>query len=164
MGYIIAIHVPLAGLAMVPIISGYDEILYPSHIVFLELLIDPACSVVLEAEKEEPDVMERPPRDINSHMVGIENTLISFGQGLSLFASAFLAYWVAYFRFDRSTEVCSLFLLKELLAFDLFRFFFSRMRVPCALLCLSLGISPSSSQTVRVFFGSALSSSGGTYP
>jgi Ca2+-transporting ATPase len=64
MAYIFAIHVPIAGLSLIPVLLGekWPLILLPVHIVFLELIIDPACSVVFEAEAEEPDVMQRPPR------------------------------------------------------------------------------------------------------
>ena len=104
MRYIIAIHVPLAGLAVIPILAGLDEILYPTHIVFLELIIDPACSVVLESEKEEPDVMDRPPRDINKHMVDFESTLLSFCQGITILCAGFISHWIASQYFDRSIE------------------------------------------------------------
>src|SRR6185312_9614603 len=63
MGYILAIHLPIAGLALLPIIMGRPLVLTPMLIAFLELIIDPACSVVLEAEREERDVMRRPPRN-----------------------------------------------------------------------------------------------------
>lgn len=63
MGFIIAVHVPIAGLALLPLILGYPLLLGPMHIAFLEMLIDPVCSLVFEAETEENDVMRRPPRD-----------------------------------------------------------------------------------------------------
>jgi len=104
MDYIIAVHIPLAGLALVPILLGFDEILYPTHIVFLELIIDPACSVVLEAELEDPDVMERPPRDLNKHMVGLSNLLAAFFQGVSILGTSLATYYFALTRFGRTTE------------------------------------------------------------
>jgi Ca2+-transporting ATPase len=61
-GYILAIHVPIAGLALLPVLLGWPLILTPMLIALLELIIDPACSVILEAEAEESDVMSRPPR------------------------------------------------------------------------------------------------------
>ncbi len=61
--YIVAVHIPIAGLAILPLAMGLPLILAPIHIAFLEMVIDPACSVVLEAEAEEDDVMKRPPRD-----------------------------------------------------------------------------------------------------
>jgi Ca2+-transporting ATPase len=63
MSYILAIHVPIAALALLPIAMGRPLVLTPMLIAFLELIIDPVCSVVLEAEPEERDVMRRAPRD-----------------------------------------------------------------------------------------------------
>ena len=62
MGYIFAIHVPIAGLALLPVVVGWPLLLTPILIALFELIIDPACSVVLEAEPEEAGVMRRPPR------------------------------------------------------------------------------------------------------
>ncbi|HLK11407.1 MAG TPA: cation-translocating P-type ATPase [Candidatus Binatia bacterium] len=63
MAYVLAIHVPIAGVALFPVLFGRPLVLLPVHIVFLELIVDPACSVAFEAEPEEADVMRRPPRD-----------------------------------------------------------------------------------------------------
>ena len=52
MAYIFAIHVPIAGMSLIPVLFGWPLVLLPVHIVFLELIIDPACSVVFEAERE----------------------------------------------------------------------------------------------------------------
>lgn len=62
MGYIIAVHVPIAGLALLPLLTGLPLIFGPVHIAFLEMVIDPVCSMVFEAEPEEADIMRRPPR------------------------------------------------------------------------------------------------------
>ncbi len=61
--FIVAVHIPIAGLAILPLLMGLPMMLTPIHIAFLEMVIDPACSVVFEAEQEEEDVMNRPPRD-----------------------------------------------------------------------------------------------------
>ncbi len=63
MGFIIAIHVPIAGLALLPLIFGLPILLWPMHIAFLEMVIDPVCTLVFEAETEEEGIMKRPPRD-----------------------------------------------------------------------------------------------------
>lgn len=63
MTYIVAVHVPIAGMSIVPVLLGGPIALMPVHILFLELVIDPACSVVFEAEPEDADVMSRPPRN-----------------------------------------------------------------------------------------------------
>jgi len=62
MGYILAVHVPIAGIALLPLLTGWPLVLYPVHIAFLEMIIDPACSIAFEAEHDEPDLMRRPPR------------------------------------------------------------------------------------------------------
>ncbi len=78
LGYIFAIHVPIAGLSLFPVFfSNLPLILWPVHIVFLELIIDPACSIIFEAEKEEKNVMNRPPKDINEPFFGGKKILLS---------------------------------------------------------------------------------------
>lgn len=67
--YIVAVHIPIAGLALLPLLLGLPLMLTPIHIAFLEMIIDPACSMVFEAEGEEPDVMRRPPRDPKSPLL-----------------------------------------------------------------------------------------------
>lgn len=61
--FILAVHVPIAGLALLPLVFGLPILLGPVHIAFLEMIIDPVCTLVFEAETEEEDVMRRPPRD-----------------------------------------------------------------------------------------------------
>jgi Ca2+-transporting ATPase len=63
MGFILAVHVPIAGLALLPLLFGLPILFGPIHIAFLEMVIDPVCSLVFEAETEEDDIMKRPPRD-----------------------------------------------------------------------------------------------------
>ena len=62
MGFIFAVHVPIAGLALLPLVFGYPILFGPMHIAFLEMVIDPVCALVFEAETEEADVMRHPPR------------------------------------------------------------------------------------------------------
>jgi Ca2+-transporting ATPase len=66
MGYILAVHVPIAGLSLLPLLFGWPLVFGPIHIAFLEMVIDPVCSIVFEAEIDEADVMARPPRDPRS--------------------------------------------------------------------------------------------------
>jgi Ca2+-transporting ATPase len=60
--FVVAVHVPIVGLSIVPVLMGWPMLLMPVHILFLQLIIDPACSVVFEAEPLEPDAMKAPPR------------------------------------------------------------------------------------------------------
>jgi Ca2+-transporting ATPase len=84
MVYILAIHVPIAGLSLIPVLFKWPLILLPIHIVFLELIIDPACSVVFEAEQEEAGLMRRPPRDPRAAFFGRRSVLLGLLQGLSV--------------------------------------------------------------------------------
>ncbi|MDD1709772.1 MAG: cation-translocating P-type ATPase [Methanoregulaceae archaeon] len=81
MAYIISVHVPIAGLSLVPVLFGWPLILLPIQIVFLELIIDPACSVVFEAEQEERDIMQRPPRNPGDHILDHSTVTIALAQG-----------------------------------------------------------------------------------
>ena len=83
MAYIISVHIPIAGVTLIPVIMGWPIILYPAHIVFLELIIDPACSIVFESEPAEKDVMKRSPRNPKEPLFGRKLLALSFLQGLS---------------------------------------------------------------------------------
>ena len=95
LAYTIAIHVPIAGLSLLPVLFGWPLILLPVHIVFLELIIDPACSVVFEAEPEEADVMQRLPRETGHPLFDSRTLLLSLLQGASV-----LAFVLVVFGFD----------------------------------------------------------------
>jgi P-type Ca2+ transporter type 2C len=77
MGFIFAVHVPIAGVALLPLPLGLPILLGPVHIAFLEMVIDPVCSLVFEAEDEEADVMRRPPRAPDAPL--FSRTLIGWG-------------------------------------------------------------------------------------
>jgi P-type Ca2+ transporter type 2C len=94
-GYIVAVHIPIAGTALLPAIFGWPLILLPAHIAFLELIIDPACSVVFEAEPEGPDVMRRPPRSRDESLYSRAALQQSLADGLSALACVLLVYLVA---------------------------------------------------------------------
>ncbi|HQT80108.1 MAG TPA: cation-translocating P-type ATPase, partial [Rhodopila sp.] len=85
MAYIVAIHVPIAGLALLPLLAGLPLIFGPIHIAFLEMVIDPVCSMVFEAEKEEADIMRRPPRAVGSKLFSTSLVTWSLLQGLTAF-------------------------------------------------------------------------------
>jgi Ca2+-transporting ATPase len=93
LGYIFAIHVPIAGLSLIPVFfADLPLILWPVHIVFLELIIDPACSIVFEAEKEERNVMSRPPRNTDEPFFGVKKILLSCTQGIGILIIVFTVY------------------------------------------------------------------------
>ena len=107
-GYILAIHVPIAGLALLPILLGWPLVLTPMLIAFLELIIDPACSIVLEAEREERDIMTRRPRDPHSPLVSASLALWSVLQGTLAFLVVAAVYVGAYLRGLPEDEVRAL--------------------------------------------------------
>jgi Ca2+-transporting ATPase len=98
MGYIVAVHVPIAGIALLPLLTGLPLILLPMHIAFLEMIIDPACSVAFEAEHEEPDVMTRPPRAPDARLFSPSMLAASVLQGLAAFLVTAGVYLLAVQR------------------------------------------------------------------
>jgi Ca2+-transporting ATPase len=98
MAYILAIHVPIAGLALLPLLLGLPIILTPLHIAFLEMVIDPVCSVVFEAEGEEKGLMRRPPRDPTAPLFTRRLVLWSLLQGGVLLAFVALLFIAALGR------------------------------------------------------------------
>ncbi|GAB6097919.1 HAD-IC family P-type ATPase [Desulfatiferula olefinivorans] len=93
LAYTFAIHVPITGLAMIPVFfAKLPLMLWPVHVVFLEMIIDPACSIIFEAETEEKNVMDRPPKPIDEPFFGLKKIMMSCTQGLFIMASVFLVY------------------------------------------------------------------------
>jgi Ca2+-transporting ATPase len=95
LAYIFAIHVPIAGLSLIPVFfSNLPLLLWPAHIVFLELIIDPACSIIFEAEKEELNVMKRPPKKFDEPFFGARKILLSCTQGIGILLIVFSIYLI----------------------------------------------------------------------
>ena len=83
--FIVAAHIPIAGMSMLPVMMGWPLVLLPVHIVFFELMIDPTCSIVFEAEPEEANVMRRPPRPTDAKIFDRKLLLLGLRQGMLLF-------------------------------------------------------------------------------
>jgi P-type Ca2+ transporter type 2C len=81
LGFIMAVHVPIAGLALLPLLTGLPVIFSPIHIAFLEMVIDPVCSLVFEAEREEMNIMQRRPRSPDEPLLSRSMVLWSIVQG-----------------------------------------------------------------------------------
>jgi Ca2+-transporting ATPase len=81
MVYTLAVHVPIIGLALLPVLFGLPLVLAPLHIAFLELVIDPACSIVFEAEEGAADLMQQPPRRADEPLLSTRHILLSLVQG-----------------------------------------------------------------------------------
>jgi Ca2+-transporting ATPase len=108
MAYIFAIHVPIAGMSLLPVLFGWPLLFFPVHILFLELIIDPACSVVFEAEPAEADVMRRPPRRPEEPLFGMRIVGMSLLQGMSIMAILLAIYLTALFRGQGEAEARAL--------------------------------------------------------
>ena len=108
MGFILAVHVPIAGLALLPLVFGLPIILSPVHIALLEMVIDPVCTLVFEAETEEKDIMRRPPREPNEPLFSGRLVLWSVFQGIFAFGLVAGIYVVAYRRGMPETEARAL--------------------------------------------------------
>ncbi len=108
MGFIFAVHVPIAGLALLPLVFGLPIIFGPIHIAFLELVIDPVCTLVFEAEREEDDIMNRPPRDPKEPLFTGQLLLWSGIQGALAFALVAAIYVFGYRRGMPETETRAL--------------------------------------------------------
>ena len=92
--FVFAVHMPVIALALVPGLLHWPALLLPVHIVLLELLIDPACSIVFEAEREAADLMTRPPRARDASPFAMANLGVGLVQGLGL-AAVLLAGFAA---------------------------------------------------------------------
>ena len=108
MGYVDAVHIPIAGLALLPLAFGIPLILFPVHIAFLEMVIDPVSSIAFEAEPEEGDVMSRPPRDPKSPLFSFPLILWSLLQGTTVLVATAAIFLIAWMRGMPKPEVRSL--------------------------------------------------------
>jgi Ca2+-transporting ATPase len=104
MSYIISIHIPIAGMSLLPVLFKWPEILFPIQIVFLELIIDPACSVVFEAEQAEADIMQRKPRQPGEPLFSKKTLIFSIVQGLLALLVLLGIYTTLMLGFGKSSE------------------------------------------------------------
>jgi len=93
MSYILAIHIPIIALTLIPaFISSLPILLFPIHIVFMELIIDPVCSIAFESEQEESGIMQRPPRPANELFFGRKKILFALFKGLLLLSTVLIVF------------------------------------------------------------------------
>ncbi|MBF0387947.1 MAG: cation-translocating P-type ATPase [Candidatus Omnitrophica bacterium] len=95
--YTFAIHVPIAGMSLLPVLFNMPIVLMPAHIAFLELIINPACSTVFESVAEEKGIMARPPRKLNEPLFNRNTFIVSLLQGVSVLIVVFTIYCYALF-------------------------------------------------------------------
>jgi Ca2+-transporting ATPase len=92
MGYLLAVHVPIAGISFLPLVLGGPIVLYPVHVVFLEFVIDPACSLAFEAESGEREAMRRPPRKPGEPLFSGSMLVAGLGSGAAALLAVVLTY------------------------------------------------------------------------
>jgi P-type Ca2+ transporter type 2C len=100
--YIVAIHVPIAGLALLPLLLGWPALLMPAHVALTELVIDPMCTLGYEPLPAERDHMRRPPRTMNEPLIGRAQLALALAQGVTLLAVCVLVYGVALLHLNEA--------------------------------------------------------------
>jgi P-type Ca2+ transporter type 2C len=98
MAYLLAIHVPIAGMSLIPVLFNWPLLFMPIHIAFLHLIIDPACSIAYEVEPAELGAMNRPPRDPKEPLFSSRVLLLSTLQGLGVLAMLLAVFGVCLSR------------------------------------------------------------------
>lgn len=93
--YVFSLHIPIAGMSLIPaMFADYPLIFFPVHIAFLELIIDPACSVVFEMEEEEARSMDHPPRPTSERLFSKRMLAIGLAQGLGVLLMLLAIYFL----------------------------------------------------------------------
>lgn len=98
MAYLLAVHIPITGISVIPIFFNLPLVLMPVHIAFLHLIIEPACSVAFEAEPTDPGVMRRPPRRLDEKLFSRSILIPTLWQGVSVLAVLLAVFLVALHR------------------------------------------------------------------
>jgi Ca2+-transporting ATPase len=94
--FVTAIHVPIAGLALFPILMGLPPLLFPAHVILMELIVDPICSLVFESEPAEPEAMSAPPRDPKESLFGLRQMTLGAAQGMVNLLIVLSVYVIAW--------------------------------------------------------------------
>jgi P-type Ca2+ transporter type 2C len=98
MAFIFSVHLPIAGMSLIPVLLNWPLALLPVHILFLELIIDPACTIIFEGEADEQDIMQRPPRRLEEPLFGRKMILSGLIQGLGVLAVVLAVYALIHTR------------------------------------------------------------------
>jgi P-type Ca2+ transporter type 2C len=116
MSYLIAIHIPIAGMSLIPVLFKLPLVLLPIHVAFLHLIIDPACSlakplpwrIVLEAEPAEANVMKRPPRNPKEPLFGKKTLGLAMLQGGGILVVILTVFAIATYRKQGELDIRAL--------------------------------------------------------
>ena len=108
MSYLIAIHIPIAGMSLIPVLFKFPLVLLPIHVAFLHLIIDPACSIVLEAEPAEANVMKRPPRNPKEPLFGKKTLGLAVLQGGGILVIILTVFAIATYRQQGELDIRAL--------------------------------------------------------
>jgi Ca2+-transporting ATPase len=96
--FIVGVHIPIVGLSLIPVMMGWPAVLMPVHILFLQLIIDPVCSIVFEAEPGEADIMQRPPRKRGARLFDYEVLKLGFLQGMVLLITVLSIFGFTFYK------------------------------------------------------------------
>lgn len=92
MSYILALHIPIAGITLFPILFSLPPVLYPLHIALIELIIDPTCSIAFENEPSEKNLMKRLPRKSNDPLLDKKTIFSALLQGVGILTITLIIY------------------------------------------------------------------------
>ena len=96
--YLIAIHIPIAGMSVLPVFLNLPLVLLPIHIAFLHLIIEPVCSIAFEAELPQSNLMRQLPRSPDSPLLTLGAVFPAVLQGVSILISLAAIYGLALYR------------------------------------------------------------------
>lgn len=133
--FVVAVHVPIVGLSILPVLFGWPMLLMPVHILFLQLIIDPACSVVFEAEPMEPDAMKIPPRRPDAGLFDKAVLVRGLWQGVGVLG-LLLGVFILARAFSKSDDVARAMTFSVLVLSNLALIFANRFWKRTALLSL----------------------------
>ncbi|HQQ63038.1 MAG TPA: cation-translocating P-type ATPase [Pseudomonadales bacterium] len=126
MSYLLSVHVPIAGMALIPVLFGMPQLLFPMHIAFLELVVDPACSLAFENEAAEANLMQRPPRNTSAQLFGGSTLWRALLQGTGVLLAVMLSYaWNLQHMGENASRA---FAFATLVMANIFLIFFHRSR------------------------------------
>jgi len=108
LSYVLSVHVPIAGMALLPLLLGWPMLFTPVHVVFLELIIDPACSIAFEMDPEEETAMRRPPRRTQSPLIGPRELIQSMAEGACVLVAIAVVFWVGLHKHAGAADARSL--------------------------------------------------------